>query len=149
MSKNQRKEKEQAQRRVINKGRHAEFVDRNKRYYLELNDHLSFREFKNPQYVDQDGRLYCVATTIGVRTEQPIPITNANARGRVKLDVKLPKGVEWYPQNKARILLELMPVRGAGTVARTVVLRERYISQPGHRTGHIYVSKSEWEMSAF
>lgn len=130
------------------KGWRAENVAKNAKYHIELNDHLNYKEFGTPDYIDQDGRLYIVATHLNIRTPNPLPLTTANSRGRVKLYVKLPKGVEGYPENKHRILLELDPVRPDKMPPRTVVLRERFI-MPTHRTGHVFIASFDWAQSVF
>ncbi len=131
-----------ARKKAFLKGQRAENVAKNPKYHVELNDHLNYREFKKDtaDYVDQEGRLYSVATHVNIRTPNPTPISG----NRVKLNVKLPPGVAWYPNNKIHIVLELNSTR-PDKPSRTVTMRDRFMMMPSHRTGHVFIEKRDWD----
>lgn len=124
-------------------GLHQERVEKNARYYMGLNDHLNYREFGEPEYVDDKGRQYKVAKVALVRTARPIPLS-ASTSAAVKLYVRLPPGTEWFPASATRIALTLHATNPAATTpVRHIVFRKRFI-MPQHRTGHIIVARSDW-----
>jgi hypothetical protein len=125
---------------AIRAGLHAERVMKNPRYYAALHDHLNYREFGDPEYLDEMGRQYKVAKVALVRTATPIPLSTGSAP--VKLYVRLPPGTEWFPANVSRVAVTLYPTN-ATMRPRHIVFRKRYMS-PQHRTGHIFVTRSVW-----
>jgi hypothetical protein len=125
---------------AIRAGLHTERVAKNPRYYMALHDHLNYRDFGEPEYVDEAGRQYKVARVALVRTATPIPLSPTSAS--VTLYVRLPPGTEWFPANVSRVAVTLYPANSTKRV-RHIVFRQRYIS-PQHRTGHILVTRAVW-----
>jgi hypothetical protein len=142
--------RDEERRKVMNRGRHFEKVDKNPRYYFEMHDHLNYRDFKKRgvEYVDQEGRQYIVATEVQVRAEHPVTTPTPGGRSLVKLYVRLPPGTEWYDARHSRVRIELHPVAANSSERiRVLTVRHRSILLPGHRSGHILVARSEWETS--
>lgn len=126
--------------RAIRKGKHMEnVVERYPRYHIALNDHLNYKSFKKAEYLDDMGREYKVATSDLIRTSNPRP---RSSHGPVKLYVRLPPGTEWFPNNKNRVPVTLHPL-DPNLPKCSIIVRERFIMQ-GHRTGHVFVSRTEW-----
>ena len=133
----------------MTRGRHFEHVDRNPRYYFELHDHPNFRGFAangggDTIYIDEEGREYRVAEEVQVRAEHPRPTPRPAGNGLVKLYVRLPTpDVPWYPAQRGRVRVLLTHAHDGHS--RIATIKKRSILLPGHRTGHVFVSRTEWE----
>ncbi len=143
------KKHEQRQRdREIRRGLHSERVVNNPRYYIEKNNHDNYRTFKKQlvQYQDQDGRLYKEQPLDLVRTDSPV-LRPKNAP-YVQLDVKLPPGVPDFPTSVVtRFVAHLEPLK-SGLPPRTVRIHQ-IVVMPGHRSGHVLVTRAHWKNSLY
>lgn len=119
------------------RGKKEEDKDHNSRYYA-MNDHPNYHDFV-PEYVDQAGREYQVASDVNVRLS-PTPV-RANSH-KMRLWVRLPPGTDWY--KKARTGLVLRSLNNENET-HAITVRESFIFGPGHRTGHVHISASEWK----
>jgi hypothetical protein len=139
-----RAKKHQQRNKVIRSGKRAENVARNPRYHIEMNDHPNYRDFGQPHYIDAEGRQYKVAEFDMVRTATPIRRDATISHGWVKLYVRLPPGTSWFDTVKKKLRVTLFPYSDASLPDKHVVLQKRFLMQPSHRTGHVFVSRFDW-----
>ena len=129
---------------VIQRGLREERVAKNPRYYIEKNNHFSYRQFKRElaDYVDQEGRLYYRQDMDFVRTSTPLK-KQRNGSDDIQLDFKLPPKVPAFPQFALSVYrIELEPLRNELS-PKSVPIKQMFMSQ-GHRTGHVFVAQSDW-----
>lgn len=132
-------------RRIFLKGRRIEnATERYSHYHVARNDHPNYRDFGTPHYTDDEGREYRLAKYDFVRTAFPHLRSD---RRHVKLYVRLPPGTSWFSYQTPRVAVMLYSVVDREAMPRRVVIRERFLT-PGHRTGHVYVSRHDFVQSA-